>query len=121
MDLDFGKGSDPYNRQFGDPSVKPNPNLTPIRHGPFYALRIYPASLGTTVGLRTDADARVLATHGHPIAGLYACGNEAASVFRGAYPGGGATLGPGLVFAYRAVEAMSAEPVQDAQPLRESA
>lgn len=107
VDLDFGKGSDPYNRQFGDASVKPNPNLLPIRHGPFYALRIYPASLGTTVGLKTDADGRVLAESGQAIAGLHACGNESACVFRGAYPGGGATLGPGVVTAYRAVEMLA--------------
>lgn len=105
VDLDFGKGSDPYNRQFGDPRVaKPNPNLAPIAHGPFFALRIYPASLGTTMGLKATPDAQVVAATGAPIPGLYACGNEMGNVFRGYYPGGGATLGPGLVFAFRAVE-----------------
>lgn len=109
IDLDFGKGADPYNRQFGDPSVaQPNPNLAPIRHGPFYALRIYPASLGTTIGLKTTTDAQVVNRRGAPIAGLYACGNDMASAFRGFYPGGGATLGPGLVFAYRAIEHIAA-------------
>ncbi|CFP71599.1 FAD-binding dehydrogenase [Bordetella pertussis] len=41
---------------------------------------------------------------GEAIPGLYACGNDMSSVFRGFYPGAGATLGPGLVFAYRAIE-----------------
>lgn len=110
VDLDFGKGSDPYNRQFGDPRVaKPNPNLAPIEHGPFFALRIFPASLGTTVGLKTTADAQVVAATGSPIPGLYACGNDMGNVFRGYYPGGGATLGPGLVFAYRAVDHIAAQ------------
>ncbi len=113
VDLDFGKGADPYNRQFGDPSVaQPNPNLAPIQHGPFYALRIYPASLGTTIGLKTTTDAQVVGRSGQPIPGLYACGNDMASVFGGFYPGGGATLGPGLVFAYRAVQAIAARPLQ---------
>jgi predicted oxidoreductase len=110
VDLDFGKGSDPYNRQFGDPRVaKPNPNLAPIAHGPFFALRIYPASLGTTVGLQTSPDAQVLAAAGSSIPGLYACGNDMGNVFRGYYPGGGATLGPGLAFAYRAIEHIAAQ------------
>ena len=104
VDLDFGKGSDPYNRMFGDPKVKPNPNLTPIENAPFFALRIYPATLGTIIGLKTNIDAQVMDTEGRVIPGLYACGNEMTSPFRGFYPGGGATLGPGMVFAYRAIE-----------------
>ena len=36
-------------------------------------------------------------------AGLYAVGNDMASLFRGVYVGPGITLGPALVFAYRAV------------------
>ena len=35
--------------------------------------------------------------------GLYAVGNDMASLFRGVYVGPGITLGPALVFAYRAV------------------
>lgn len=117
VDLDYGKGEDPYNRQFGDPSVaRPNPNLAPIQHGPFFALRIYPASLGTAMGLKTSADAQVLSGSGAPITGLYACGNDMASVFRGYYPGGGATLGPGLVFAYRAIEHITASDSNRRQP-----
>ena len=37
------------------------------------------------------------------IEGLYAVGNDMASLFRGVYVGPGITLGPALVFAYRAV------------------
>ena len=55
------------------------------------------------VGLATDGDARVLDDSGAPIAGLYAVGNDMASFFRGVYVGPGITLGPALVFAYRAV------------------
>jgi 3-oxosteroid 1-dehydrogenase len=109
VDLDFGKGDDPYNRMFGDPSVKPNPNLTPIARGPFFAMRIYPGTLGTTAGLKANADAQVVSGAGAPIAGLYTCGNEMASIFRGFYPGGGVTLAPGLVFGYRAIEHLSGQ------------
>ena len=49
-----------------------------------------------------DADGRVLDRAGRVVVGLYACGNDAASVMRGTYPGPGTTLGPAFVFAWRA-------------------
>ena len=103
IDLDFGKGSDPYNRMFGDPKIKPNPNLTPIATPPFVALRIYPSTIGTCIGLKTNASAQVLNAEDRPIPGLYACGNDISSVMRGFYPGGGITIGPAITFAYIAV------------------
>ena len=70
---------------------------------PFHAVAVWPAEIAVSTGLATDADARVLDTEGHAIPGLYACGNDMASVMAGAYPGPGTTLGPATVFAYRAV------------------
>ena len=104
VDLDFGKGSNIYNRLFGEAHGGLNPNLKRIETPPFFALRIRAASLGTTIGLKTDADARVCDADNNPVPGLYACGNEMASAMRGYYPGGGVTLGPAIVFGYRAVE-----------------
>ena len=43
---------------------------------------------------------------GEPIPGLFVCANDMASIMRGHYPGPGITLGPALVFAYRAAVAM---------------
>ncbi|MEQ1954701.1 FAD-dependent oxidoreductase [Mesorhizobium sp. CN2-181] len=105
----FQRGESAFNRMLGDPSVgKKNPNLGPIQNGPFVALRIVPATLGTATGLATDTEARVLDKNGKPIAGLYACGNDTTSLMRGLYPGAGITIGPAIVFAYRAVTNASA-------------
>jgi 3-oxosteroid 1-dehydrogenase len=103
VDEAFGKGGTEYNQFNGDPANMPNPCLRPIREAPFFAVAVYPSIMGTCVGLATDADARVLDDNGAAIDGLYACGNDMASLFRGVYVGPGITLGPALVFAYRAV------------------
>ena len=44
--------------------------------------------------------ARALDANGHPIDGLYAAGNDMASIMGGNYPGAGITLGPALTFGY---------------------
>jgi 3-oxosteroid 1-dehydrogenase len=106
VDEAFGKGGTEYNQFNGDPANTPNPCLRPITHPPFFAVAVYPATMGTCVGLSTDGDAQVLDANGGPIAGLYAVGNDMASLFRGVYVGPGITLGPALVFAYRAVMRM---------------
>jgi 3-oxosteroid 1-dehydrogenase len=102
IDEEFGRGASDLNRFNGDPDHEPNPCLGPIGPGPFYAVAVWPADLANSAGLRTDGESRVLADDHAPIPGLYACGNDAASVFRGAYPGPGATIGAAIVFAWRA-------------------
>jgi succinate dehydrogenase/fumarate reductase flavoprotein subunit len=102
-DVDFGKGETELNRFNGDPNHAPNPCIGPLSVAPFYALAVWPADIAVSTGLSTDANARVLASDGKAIPGLYACGNDMASVMAGSYPGPGTTLGPAIVFAYRAV------------------
>ena len=70
-------------------------------------MAVYPSTLGSSVGLKCDADGRVLNAQGAPIAGLFACGNDMASIMRGTYPGPGITIGPAMVFAYRAGMALA--------------
>jgi 3-oxosteroid 1-dehydrogenase len=103
VDEAFGKGGTEYNQFNGDPAHAPNPCLRPIVEAPFFAVAVYPSTMGTCVGLSTDGDARVLDASGAAIEGLYACGNDMASLFRGVYVGPGITLGPALVFAWRAI------------------
>ncbi|AMN43024.1 FAD-dependent oxidoreductase [Rhodoplanes sp. Z2-YC6860] len=106
-DPDFGKGSTEFDRNNGDPRHTPNPCLGPIATAPYYAMAVYPSTLGSSVGLKCDANGRVLDANGAPIAGLFACGNDMASVMRGTYPGPGITIGPAMVFAYRAAMAIA--------------
>jgi len=100
LDPEFGRGTTIYQRHLGDADHSPNPCVAPIEQPPFYALRIYPADLGTAIGLRTDSHARVLRKDGSVIPGLYACGNDMGSIMNGNYPGPGITLGPALTFGY---------------------
>lgn len=52
-------------------------------------------------GLSGTANGEVLDDAGRVIPGLFACGNDLASIFRGTYPGPGTTLGPAIVFGWR--------------------
>jgi hypothetical protein len=99
-DTAFGKGSTAYNRFNGDPAFAPNPCLAPIERGPFYAVEVVVGDLGTFDGLRANGQAQVLDREGQPIPGLYAAGNDMASIMGGNYPGGGITLGPAITFGY---------------------
>jgi 3-oxosteroid 1-dehydrogenase len=101
-DQDFGKGSRVYDRSNGDPEHRPNPCVGPIATGPFYAVRVRPAPLATSLGIRADARGRALDASGQPIPGLWACGNDMASPFGGSYAGAGAQIGPAMVFGYLA-------------------
>ncbi|SHK05086.1 Succinate dehydrogenase/fumarate reductase, flavoprotein subunit [Roseomonas rosea] len=108
-DRAFGKGSTAYNRFNGDPEFQPNPCLAPIAKGPFYAVEVVVGDLGTFAGLRSNGNAQVLDAEGQPIPGLYAAGNDMASIMGGNYPGGGITLGPALTFGYIAARHMAGE------------
>ena len=105
----FGRGSNIYQRALGDADRQPNPCVAPLTDAPFYALAVRPADLGMSAGIVTDAQARVLADDGRPISGLYACGNDMASIMQGSYPGPGITLGPALVFGWLAGRHVAAE------------
>ena len=99
-DSKFAKGSTAYNRYQGDALVKPNPCMAPIERGPFYAIQLVIGEIGTFAGLATDAQCRVLTKDRRMVPGLYAVGNDAASVMGGNYPGAGITLGPCVTFGW---------------------
>ena len=100
-DPDFGRGATPYNRVQGWADAGwPNPSLAPLDQAPFYAVRLVPGSLGTFAGLRTSPEGAVIGVGDRPVPGLFAIGNDAASVMGGHYPSGGITLGPGMTFGF---------------------
>ncbi len=103
VDPDFGRGTTAYQQNLGDPNWPgKNPNIGPLRRGPYYAVRLFPGDIGASTGLATDENACVLRGGKDPIAGLYAVGNDMHSIMGGTYPAPGITIGPGLVFAYLA-------------------
>jgi 3-oxosteroid 1-dehydrogenase len=100
VDEDFHRGESAYNHYYGDPKVKPNPNLGPLERAPFYAVALYPGDVGTSGGILADENARVLRTDGSVIPGLYVTGNSSAAVMGRCYPGAGASVGPSMTFGY---------------------
>lgn len=105
-DYDFHRGASAYDRYYGDPTVTPNANLRPLA-GRLYAVRVVLSDLGTCGGLTVDERARVVREDGEVVEGLYAIGNTAANAFGHRYPGAGATIGQGLVFAHVAAQDMA--------------
>ena len=102
VDEDFHRGESAYDRYYGDPTNKPNPNLGEISHAPYYAAKMVPGDLGTKGGVRTDVHGRALRDDGSVIDGLYAAGNVSAPVMGHTYPGPGGTIGPAMTFGYLA-------------------
>ena len=99
-DPEFGRGSNAYQRHLGDSDRTPNPCVAPLETPPYYAVELRPGDLGTSSGLRTDETGHVQTQSGATLAGLYAAGNDRASVMAGHYPGPGITLGPALTHGY---------------------
>lgn len=109
-DEEFGKGDSSLNQFNGDANNAPNPCLRRIEHAPFFAVEVRIADLASSVGLDADKDGRLIGEDGEIIEGLYACGNDMSSIMRGQYPGPGTTIGPALVFAWRAAMHASHRP-----------
>lgn len=102
VDEDFGRGECAFDRFYGDPRQKPNPNLGTLEKAPYYALPIHPGAMGTKGGPKTTRDGQVLRVGGEPVPGLYACGNSMASVMGHGYPGAGSTIGASMLFGWLA-------------------
>jgi succinate dehydrogenase/fumarate reductase flavoprotein subunit len=99
-DPDFGKGGNAFDRSIGDHTHQPNPCLGRIDTPPYYAVQVNPGDATTTLGLVVDTRARVVDDAGQPIPGLYACGLDMNSLWRGVPPANGANNTLSLTFGY---------------------
>jgi len=99
-DTEFHRGTTSFNRYLADPAHQPNPCVAPVVQGPFYAVKLVMGDLGTFDGIKTSVVGEVLKRDGAPIAGLYAVGNDRASIMGGNYPGAGITHGPNMTFGF---------------------
>jgi 3-oxosteroid 1-dehydrogenase len=111
-DPDFGRGRAPAR------AVAGGAGLAPLAEAPYHALPILAGTLGTSGGVVTDDRAQVLDGSGKPVPGLFAAGNVAATVFGGAYPGGGASLALAAARAYAVGAALADGPGHGILPLR---
>ena len=81
-----------------------------VKEGPFYAVEIKPATLGTMGGLVTNDKAQVLNAEGNPIEGLYAAGEVTNSAFfYKEYPASGSSISISTTFGIIAGEQASAK------------
>lgn len=103
-DEEFGRGDSAYDGWCGDRTYYPGRQATlgPVEQGPFYAVQLHSSTLGTKGGPQTTVDCEVLDVDGNIIPGLWAVGNAMAAPTGMVYGGAGGTLGPALVFGYRA-------------------
>lgn len=103
-DEDFRRGESIYDGWCGDQRYYGTPQATlgRVEVAPYFAAQVHPSTLGTKGGPRTTVDGEVIHVSGMAIHGLYAAGNAMAAPTGIAYGGAGGTLGPALVFGYRA-------------------
>ncbi len=112
-DRQFGRGTTAFNRYLADPSHTPNPCVAPLGKGPYYAVKLVIGDLGTFDGIRTTVAGQVLDGQGAVVRGLYAVGNDRASIMGGNYPGAGITLGPNMTFGYITGRFIAGAPVHE--------
>lgn len=110
-DPEFNRGASAYNKVQGAADHQPNPSLGALEKAPFYAVKLVPGSLGTFAGIKTTAAGQALTADGSILPGLFAVGNDMASIMGGNYPSGGITLGPGMTFGYVIGRILAGQPV----------
>jgi succinate dehydrogenase/fumarate reductase flavoprotein subunit len=106
-DTQFGKGDSQIDIEIGDPKHTSNACFGPLGDGPYYAIEIFPGDGSTTVGVKIDDQCRVIGQNGEPIAGLYAAGLDANSIWQGKSPAHGCNVGPAMVTGYIAGKSLA--------------
>jgi len=102
-DDEFKRGETPWARQATSDLTLANPNLGAVSKPPFFGIEVLP-SQGNAVGLKTNGIGQVLHLRGHPIGGLYACGDVAAWRHIGVGYQAGLSLAGGMTFGWLAAQ-----------------
>lgn len=118
VDQEFHRGENAHDRYWASRKRKPNPCLAAIDKAPYYAIKVLPSDTGTKGGPAISDHAQVLNQADQPIPGLYCIGNNSAAALGRAYAGAGGTIGPGMVFGFRAANHLAAAHTQAATPKR---
>lgn len=87
----------------------PNPCLGTIARAPFVAMEVWPGTIGTKGGLKTNGNMQVLNLAGDIIPHLYASGGAANCLMGEGYPSAGGCLGNGVVGGFIACEKAAVE------------
>jgi 3-oxosteroid 1-dehydrogenase len=118
VDPDFHRGEKAWsNHNSGDHTYPGNPNLGKLDKGPFYAIRLYPVTVGMPgVGLAADEHSRVISYRGRPIDGLYVAGNSMAMTDLGAGYTSGMANTRGMVNGHLAARHAAGDPSQAVAP-----
>lgn len=80
-----------------------NPAMAPVVEPPFVAMKLWPGTLGTKGGLKTNGKAQVLKRDGSVIPNLYAAGGGANTPLGEGYPSNGGPLATGAVMSWIAM------------------
>jgi hypothetical protein len=102
-DADFQRGRMPWSRQAAGDLTQKNPNLGSVSEPPFFGLPMLPIQ-GNSVGLVTTSMGQVVHLRGHPIPGLYACGEVAAWRHVGVGYQAGLSLAGAMTFGWLAAQ-----------------
>ncbi|MBV8506883.1 MAG: FAD-dependent oxidoreductase [Alphaproteobacteria bacterium] len=103
-DEDFHRGEHQW-KLASRPQQGGNGSLGAVEKPPFYGIELHPAG-GSSVGLLTDAHARVKHQRRQPIPGLYTSGNAAAATEQGIGYQAGLSLAAAMTFSVLAVRHM---------------
>ena len=104
-DDEFHRGEHHWRLAAAPAAQSGNSSLGTIEEPPFYGIELHPAG-GSSVGLLTDRDGRVIHHRRRPIPGLYASGTVAAATEQGIGYQAGLSLASAMTFSYLAVHHM---------------
>jgi 3-oxosteroid 1-dehydrogenase len=102
-DPEFARGEFPMDHAAHGPAAPdhtfPNATMHPLDASDgLYAVPLVGAAFETKCGPKVSSNAQMIGLDDVPIQGLYGAGNCVAGILGEGYPGGGATLGPAVVF-----------------------